>query len=122
MIGSYQPSTDTVAVDLDASAMNGMGGEDGYYVTLLHELLHATGHASRLARATTGDYSPEGYACEEGTVLEAQRIVLKTIGFEAEALHFHAPSAHGFPADRCAAADATAWVLRTARSRCTPDA
>src|SRR5262245_5832275 len=53
-----------------------MGGEDGYYAFLLHELLHATGHPSRLDRVTAGDYSGEGTELEEGTVFLAQRIVL----------------------------------------------
>ena len=111
--GLYQPETDIVAVDPDRAARGGMGGDDGYYAVFLHELLHATGHRSRLARATTGDYSPEGYALEEGTVLRAQRIVLEEIGFNAEALDWHAPSAHGLPVDPRAASDAAAWILRS---------
>jgi antirestriction protein ArdC len=94
-----------------------MGGEDGYYVTLLHELLHATGHPSRLARPTSGDYSSEGYALEEGTVLRSQRIVLEAIGFEADALDWHAPSEHGLPVDPEAARNAAAWVLNAAKWR-----
>ena len=69
-----------------------MGGDDGYYATLLHELLHATGHPSRLSRRTTGDYSPAGYAQEEGAVVLAQRIVLREIGFDAEAIDWHTGS------------------------------
>ena len=107
--GWYRVESDIVAVNPDRSAANGMGGEDGYYAMLVHELLHATGHPSRLGRATTGDYGSE---LEEGTVCLAGRIVLAELGFPAEALEWHAPSNHyGFPADRDAAAAAAGWML-----------
>jgi len=57
MDGAYYPSSDIVAVD---PASDGMGGDEA-----LHELLHATGHRTRLAWLTTGVYSPRGYAEEE---------------------------------------------------------
>ena len=57
MDGAYYPSSDIVAVD---PASDGMGGDEA-----LHELLHATGHPTRLAWLTTGVYSPRGYAEEE---------------------------------------------------------
>jgi antirestriction protein ArdC len=41
-MGTYYPASDIVAVDPAAGAMNGLGREDGYYATLIHELLHAT--------------------------------------------------------------------------------
>jgi hypothetical protein len=94
------------------AAYDGMGGDDGYYATLLHELLHATGHQARLARATTGDFSPAGNSLEEGTTLAAQRIVLREIGFSGEALEWHAPKEHGLPVDRRAARNAAAWLLQ----------
>ena len=114
--GSYYPASDIVAVDAARAARDGMGGDDGYYATLLHELLHATGHQARLARATTGDFSPAGSDQEEGTVLAAQRIVLQEIGFSGEALEWHAPEGHGLPVDQTAAAEAAAWVLQERRT------
>jgi antirestriction protein ArdC len=90
--------------------MAGMGGEDGYYATLIHELLHATGHPSRLGRATTGDFSDRGYAREEGTVLLAQTIVLREIGFGDEATEWYT-FAKGLSPDRRAARAAAAWML-----------
>ena len=69
---------------------DGLGGDDGYYALLVRELLHATGHPRRLNRATTGDYSCEGYELEEGTVLAAQRIVLAEVGFSVEAVDWQA--------------------------------
>jgi antirestriction protein ArdC len=88
-----------------------MGGDDGYNATLLHELLHATGHQRRLARATTGDFSPAGHDLEEGTILAAQRILLRELGFDAEALKWHAPKEHGLPIDRKAAIKAASWLM-----------
>ncbi len=96
--GYYAPATDIVSVDVRPADLDGMGGHDGYYAVLVHELLHATGHPRRLARRTIGDHSPKGYALEEGTTLAAQRIVLAKIGFDSEALDWHAPST-SFPAD-----------------------
>jgi antirestriction protein ArdC len=88
-----------------------MGGDDGYYATFLHELLHATGHPARLARTTIGDFSPAGNYLEEGTILAAQRIVLQEIGFSGEALEWHAPKEHGLPIDRKAAIKAASWLM-----------
>ena len=111
VMGGYYTATDIVAVNRAAADANGLGGDDGYYAVLLHELIHATGHRRRLGRPTTGDYSPEGYALEEGTALTSQRIVLREIGFELEALEWHAPSNHGLPVDQEAAEAAAAWIL-----------
>jgi hypothetical protein len=108
--GSYHPASDIVAVNRDGADSGGLGGDDGYYVTLLHELLHATGHRRRLDRATTGDYSPAGDLLEEGTVLAAQRIVLRELGFPIEAIEWHTPG-EGMPVDRKAASEAAAWIL-----------
>jgi Zincin-like metallopeptidase len=88
--GIYYHQTDIVAVDPDRAAMYGMGGEDGYYACLTHELLHATGHPSRLNRESLRDESSEGFALEEGTVMAASRIVLEAVGFGTEALDWFA--------------------------------
>jgi putative DNA primase/helicase len=88
-----------------------MGGDDGYYATLLHELLHATGHPRRLDRRTTGDYSPKGYATEEGTVVAALRTVLREIGFPLEALNWHASVPAWASIDEIAARAAARWIL-----------
>jgi hypothetical protein len=111
LCGWYRPESDIVAVDPDAAAMDGMGGADGYYALLLHELLHATGHPARLDRATTGDYSPEGYDCEEGTVYMAERIVMSEVGFPAEALDWYAPTTMARHADPLGAERAAGWLL-----------
>ena len=82
-VGCYYVESDIVAVNPDRADGDGLGGDDGYYTSLLHELLHATGHPSRLHRKTTGDFSLPGYEGEEGTTNEALRLVLDEIGFPA---------------------------------------
>ena len=122
--GSYYPRSDIVAVDPIRSAWDGMGGDEGYYAMLIHELLHATGHSKRLARATTGDFSREGYGLEEGTVITAQRIVLQEIGFGAEAIDWFTPQGHGLPVDTREARKAAAWMLggsKTSTARATSE-
>lgn len=109
--GLYYPATDIVAVDRAQADGEGMGGDDGYYATLIHELLHATGHPRRLDRATTTDYSREALAHEEGTVFAALRTVLVEIGFDSEALDWHAPRGDELPVDRVAAMEAAAWMV-----------
>jgi antirestriction protein ArdC len=89
-----------------------LGGEDGYYSMLVHELMHATGHPSRLDRATTGNYSGDASDIEEGTSYAAQRLVLKAVGFPADALDWYAPvGIYGLPVDNAAAMEAAAWFL-----------
>jgi hypothetical protein len=56
--GAYYPMSDIVAVDPCRAGAEGLGGDDGYYAGLLHELLHATGHPRRLGRPTTGTCPP----------------------------------------------------------------
>jgi hypothetical protein len=109
--GSYHVRSDIVAVNPRRAASDGLGGEDGYYGFLVHELLHATGHPKRLARPTTGDYSPDGYALEEGTVLAAQRIVFAELGFPDEALDWHTLGYKDLPSDPKAAKLAARWFL-----------
>jgi antirestriction protein ArdC len=109
--GTYYPVGDIVAFDPDIADSNGMGGEDGYYATLLREVLHATGHPRRLDRPTTVDKTYGAHALEEGTVQAEQAIVLREIAFNDEAIECHA-IVWDLPVDRRAAAAAAAWVLR----------
>jgi antirestriction protein ArdC len=88
-----------------------MGGEDGYYVTLIHELLHATGHPRRLGRPTTGDYSDDGTEAEERTINTALRIVLAEIGFPQDALDWHIRGEFAPRLDKEAAERAADWFL-----------
>ena len=58
---SYVPSQDTIRMphrgSFDSSA--------GYYSTLYHELVHSTGHSSRLGRVLDTQYASDAYSNEE---------------------------------------------------------
>ena len=121
LAGYYRPSSDIVFVNPDIADMQGMGGHEGYYALLIHELLHATGHPSRLDRTSTGDFSTLGDAREEGTTYAAERIVLSEIGFPEEAVDWFAPdgptlryengTSRVLIVDWEAASEAAGWVL-----------
>lgn len=57
----YTPSHDFVAVPPQSAFFE----QINYYRTCLHELTHATGHPSRLARTLTTDFGSKDYAREE---------------------------------------------------------
>jgi antirestriction protein ArdC len=60
-VASYSPSADVVRVPtLEDFAQPG-----SYYATLLHELVHWTGHLSRLERDQSGGFGSPAYAREE---------------------------------------------------------
>jgi antirestriction protein ArdC len=61
---AYLPARDTVILP----AQNAFESEAAYYATLFHELAHATGHASRLARPAvmdTASFGSHAYSKEE---------------------------------------------------------
>jgi len=63
----YRPATDTIhMVDRDRFE-NGptSTATEAYYATLLHELIHWTGHESRLKRDLKNRFGTEAYAMEE---------------------------------------------------------
>jgi antirestriction protein ArdC len=57
----YTPATDTVKVPV----MKDFESEEAYYTTLFHELVHSTGHESRLARDIKNGFGTDPYAQEE---------------------------------------------------------
>jgi antirestriction protein ArdC len=57
----YVPSADYVQVPPQPAFFE----QINYYRTALHELTHATGHASRLARSLTNPFGSKDYAREE---------------------------------------------------------
>lgn len=57
----YKPREDEITLPLKKQFPTA----DGYYVTALHELGHATGHPSRLNRDLSGGFGSENYAKEE---------------------------------------------------------
>lgn len=60
---SYRPSTDTVTMPPMATAVS----VEAYYSTLFHELVHSTGHTSRLDRLSDSAFGTPEYAKEELT-------------------------------------------------------
>lgn len=63
---SYQPRSDTIRLPGPAT----FDAREAYYATLFHELVHSTGHATRLNRPSMTDIQPPGspaYAREELT-------------------------------------------------------
>ena len=57
----YAPGGDYIQVPPRTTFANA----SGYYATTLHELVHWTGHASRLDRQLRGRFGDEAYAAEE---------------------------------------------------------
>lgn len=58
----YSPSQDLIVMPL----MEQFNKEDNYYKTLFHEMVHSTGHESRVGRKLEGFHaSSEGYSFEE---------------------------------------------------------
>lgn len=59
-------------------------GSEGYYATLVHELIHRTGHESRLNRASLTDSSKAGYAFEELVADMGSAFVCSTLGISPD--------------------------------------
>jgi len=57
--------------------------ERRYYATAMHELAHATGHPSRLARDMSGRWGGDGYAMEELVAELASGFVSGVFGIES---------------------------------------
>jgi putative DNA primase/helicase len=80
----YQPSTDKIVLPERGQFPSG----DRYYATALHELGHASGHPSRLARDLAHPFGSQGYAREELRAEIASLITGTEIGVG------HDPSRH----------------------------
>jgi len=57
----YRPSSDAIVMPPQAA----FDSRENYYATLLHELVHASGHEKRLKRITPARFGSEEYAFEE---------------------------------------------------------
>ncbi len=73
----YHPGTDTITYPPGRLYPNlpGRSATQSYYHTILHELVHWTGHPTRLHRLKSGVYDESEYAAEE-MVAEATAVVL----------------------------------------------
>ena len=61
--------------------------ESLYFATLLHELSHATGHASRLNRDLSGEFGSEKYAIEELRADIGSAFLMADFGLEFDESH-----------------------------------
>lgn len=63
----YRPSTDTVHMPEEGlfTGTSTMSRDEAYYAVLLHESIHATGHASRCDRNFSARFKKDAYAAEE---------------------------------------------------------
>lgn len=63
----YRPSTDTVHMPEEGlfTGTTTMTRDEAYYAVLLHEAIHATGHASRCDRNFSARFNKDAYAAEE---------------------------------------------------------
>ena len=75
---AYNPRTDTVFMPPPDTFKT----EDFYYTSIFHELIHSSGHPSRLKRFGTGHEGREKYAKEELTAEIGSALLCKLAGIE----------------------------------------
>ena len=77
----YSPSTDSVTVP----QMSQYEVKEEYYSTLFHEMIHSTGHESRLARIVkVAAFGSEDYSKEELVAEMGAAMLVSTAGIECE--------------------------------------
>lgn len=81
----YSPSSDAITMP----GRDQFSTTQGYYGTVLHELVHWTGHSSRLARDFSGRFGDEAYAFEELVAELGATFLCAAMGIEQEADHNH---------------------------------
>lgn len=79
----YAPGPDYVQVPPQPAFF----AQVNYYRTALHELTHATGHASRLARDLTGRFGTKGYAREELVAEMGSAFLCAALGIQPTVRH-----------------------------------
>lgn len=77
---SYIPSMD----DITMPAFETFFSAAGYYGTLAHETIHATGHKSRLDRLDLSTFGSDPYAREELVAEMGSAMLLATLGIDGE--------------------------------------
>ena len=82
----YHPASDYIAMP----PMQAFDNATGYYSTLLHELTHWTGHASRCDRKLTGKFGSEDYAREELVAECGAALLCMNLGIEKQPTPDHA--------------------------------
>ncbi|WP_077510156.1 ArdC family protein [Sphingomonas sp. LM7] len=79
----YSPSHDFVQVPPQPAFFD----QINYYRTALHELTHATGHASRVGRTITGAFGSKDYAREELVAELGSAFLCASLGIEPTVRH-----------------------------------
>lgn len=79
----YSPSQDFIAMPHKSQ----FNSEAGYYVTLMHELAHWSGHKSRLDRDLSGRFGNESYAAEELIAELSAAFLCARLGIAGELRH-----------------------------------
>lgn len=74
----YSPAADYVGMPTRES----FKGDEEYFSTLFHELIHSTGHTSRLAREFGGSFGNEKYAFEELVAEMGAAMLCATAGID----------------------------------------
>lgn len=64
-VGSGSPSYSPMADSVSMPDISSFESREGYYATLFHEMIHWTGHSSRLNRIKSSKFGSEEYAFEE---------------------------------------------------------
>jgi antirestriction protein ArdC len=82
----YAPARDRIGMPERAAFPDA----DTYYGTLLHEMVHATGHDSRLARTFGRRFGDDDYAREELVAELGAAFLCQRTGVEAEPREDHA--------------------------------
>jgi len=82
----YRPSTDEISMP----PFESFKSREGYYAVLAHEMMHWTGHPSRLDRPNMNMFGDEAYAQEELIAEIAAAFFLAALGVSAEPREDHA--------------------------------
>lgn len=78
---SYSPANDKIEVPTGERFQK----PEEYYATLFHEMVHSTGHPSRLNRDLSGRFGSKKYAAEELVAEIGSAILLSQTGIETDA-------------------------------------
>ncbi len=85
-VAGYLPSPDTIRMP----SRERFSSPANAYAVALHELVHATGHKSRLARDFSGRFGDESYAFEELVAELGSAFLVAKLGLEGARLENHA--------------------------------
>ena len=82
----YRPSTDEICLPPRAEFVD----RESFYSTAAHEMIHSTGHASRLDRDLKGRFGESAYAMEELVAELGSAFLCAGIGIHAQTRQDHA--------------------------------